>query len=70
MPTFRFCPECATPLSSNPSDPFVAQYCQTCGTTHYHNSKPAVEALILLDGQVLLAERAIEPFKGYWDIPG
>lgn len=70
MPAFRYCPECATPLPSSPSEPFAAQRCPSCGTTHYHNSKPAVEALILRDGQLLLAERAIEPFKGYWDIPG
>lgn len=70
MPAFAFCPFCATPLAADPVDPHRPQRCAGCGATHYHNSKPCAGALILSDQRVLLAERAFEPFRGYWDIPG
>lgn len=70
MPAFRFCPNCAARLPTDPSNPHASQSCGACGATYYHNSKPTAGALILRDDQILLAERAIEPFRGYWDIPG
>jgi len=37
----------------------------------YANPKPAVCALITDDAaRILLARRAVEPFAGYWDLPG
>jgi 8-oxo-dGTP diphosphatase len=65
---YNFCSHCGTPLT--PGAPFAPQQCTNCGTWHYHNSKPCAGALVLQDNRVLLAKRAIEPFKGYWDIPG
>lgn len=70
MPAFSYCPTCAAQLAADSRDPFAAQRCPSCGTIHYHNSKPTVEALILRDQYLLLAERGVEPFLGYWDIPG
>lgn len=37
---------------------------------HYRNSKPAVSAILVRDGHVLLSRRAREPHKGMWDLPG
>jgi 8-oxo-dGTP diphosphatase len=65
---FNFCPHCGARLDSK--DPFAPQTCAQCGRTHYHNSKPCAGALIVRDGRVLLVKRAVEPFKGCWDIPG
>ena len=72
MPLFRFCPDCAHPLPTPPADPgrVVHQDCPACGAIHYKNAKPTASALIVRDGRVLLARRAVEPFKDRWDIPG
>jgi ADP-ribose pyrophosphatase YjhB (NUDIX family) len=37
---------------------------------HYRNAKPTAGALIVREGKVLLGRRAVEPFLGWWDIPG
>lgn len=70
MPAFIYCPYCAARLSKDPVDPRAPRVCANCGATHYHNSKPAAGALILRDDEILLVERAVEPFRGYWDVPG
>ena len=44
--------------------------CTDCGRDLYANSKPCAETVIIRDGRVLLLRRTIEPFFGYWDIPG
>lgn len=45
--------------------------CTDCGRELYVNSKPCAETVIIReDGRVLLLRRTIEPFYGYWDIPG
>lgn len=46
------------------------QTCQTCGFIFYQCSKPCVGVLVAKKNEVLLIKRAIEPFKGFWDIPG
>ncbi len=65
---YNFCSSCGAPLAQE--KPFQAQHCAMCGAWHYHNSKPCAGALVIQDKKVLLAQRAIEPFKGFWDIPG
>jgi ADP-ribose pyrophosphatase YjhB (NUDIX family) len=36
----------------------------------WENAKPCAGALVIRHGKVLLIRRAIEPYLGYWDIPG
>ena len=61
-----FCPACAGPL---PHRPPVA--CPRCGAQHYANAKPCAGVLITDDGgRLLLLRRAIDPWRGRWDIPG
>jgi 8-oxo-dGTP diphosphatase len=44
--------------------------CNSCNIVYYSNSKPTASILPILDGKVLLAKRAQDPFKGSIDIIG
>lgn len=68
----RFCPRCGGLLETvvRPGDDRPRQACVACGRVHYRNAKPCAGALIVRDGCVLLVKRAIQPFLGWWDIPG
>lgn len=66
----RFCPACSTPLVERVVDDRPRRVCPACGRVHWRNAKPCAGALIIRNGKVLLVRRAIEPFRGYWDIPG
>jgi 8-oxo-dGTP diphosphatase len=64
---WKHCPRCAELLE-------IAEGrvdCPSCGFRTYASSKPTACALCTDNaGRVLLARRAGEPFKGYWDLPG
>jgi len=63
----RFCSHCGGLLKELARS---HQVCTACGRVHYRNAKPCAGALIARDGRLLLVKRAIQPFLGYWDIPG
>ncbi len=68
----RYCPSCGSVLQTqhlHPSEP-ERQVCGQCGRIHFRNAKPTASALVVRDGRVLLVQRAIEPARGAWDIPG
>lgn len=68
--TYSFCPKCGQSLRSRLVDGKERLVCSRCGFVFYQNSKPCAGVLVLDQGNLLLVRRAIEPFKGYWDIPG
>jgi ADP-ribose pyrophosphatase YjhB (NUDIX family) len=43
--------------------------CEHCNTIHYTNPKLIVGALAYWEDKILLCKRAIEPRKGFWNIP-
>ncbi len=43
--------------------------CDSCGNIHYTNPKIVVGALSYWEDKVLLSKRAIEPRKGFWNVP-
>jgi 8-oxo-dGTP diphosphatase len=64
---WRFCTRCGSELEREKG----RVRCPSCGFIHYANSEPTACALCADErGRVLLARRANEPFKGYWDLPG
>jgi 8-oxo-dGTP diphosphatase len=65
-----FCRACGTPLAQRIVDERSRNVCPACGQIHWRNAKPCAGALVLRNGKVLLVRRSIEPFRGYWDIPG
>ncbi len=70
--TDRFCPRCGGLLETvaRPGTARPRQVCTICGRVHYRNAKPCAGALVTRDGRVLLVKRGIQPYLGYWDIPG
>jgi ADP-ribose pyrophosphatase YjhB (NUDIX family) len=66
---WRLCPRCGAELDLTDAPARVS--CPVCGLVVYANPKPTVCAFVVDEaGRVLLARRAIEPFRGLWDTPG
>ena len=64
---FKYCPKCSClDLTMKGKD----YLCESCGFMFWQNSKPTVTASIVKNGKVLLAKRSIDPYRGYWDLPG
>jgi len=63
---WKLCPRCGAELER--AEGRVS--CPSCSSVYYANSAPAVEGMLVRDGKVLLSRRAIEPRRGYWDLPG
>lgn len=60
-----FCPMCGLRI-----DLVVPGECTHCGAMHYSNARPTAGGLVTRGDRVLLLRRAIEPWLGYWDLPG
>jgi 8-oxo-dGTP diphosphatase len=61
----RFCWRCGTALDASPPTT-----CTACGQAHYLNPAPCGEAVVVREGKVLLLARAMDPYHGFWDVPG
>ncbi len=63
---FRYCTECASPLTQRDATEYV------CANGHEYWNEPhaSVCVAVLRDGQVLLARRAVEPRQGKYVLPG
>ena len=70
MASFVFCPICGTSLVERVLDRRSRSVCPACGWIYWRNAKPCAGALVIRNGKVLLVHRSIEPYLGYWDIPG
>ncbi len=47
----------------------VREVCPACGWIYYEQVKVGAGALVENDGQLLMVQRAIEPWKDYWYLP-
>lgn len=62
---FDYCARCGAELG------LVAPCaCPSCGAEFWANPKPCAGALVVREGHLLLVRRALDPWKGRWDIPG
>jgi 8-oxo-dGTP diphosphatase len=68
--TYTFCPKCATRLELRDHEGRELPTCPSCAFTFYNNAAPCVGVFVIQEGAVLLAKRAVEPFLGWWDVPG
>lgn len=64
----NFCYMCGTELAKKTE---TCSYCKNCEQDYYLNAKPCVEIILInSNGEVLLAKRGQEPYKGKYDLPG
>lgn len=72
MSQFKFCPLCGGRLGRKkpPVDEKTRDVCRQCGFIFYQNPAPTVLAVIEKGDKILLTKRVINPYKGYWDLPG
>lgn len=67
---YRFCPTCQYALEKKDIDDQIALSCPNCGFIFWNNPKPVASFLLVKDKRVLMLQRAHEPFKDYWCLPG
>jgi NADH pyrophosphatase NudC (nudix superfamily) len=66
---FRYCPKCGAAALRFAGPKLL--HCDVCGFELYLNAAAAVAALIVdAEGRLLVVERAQDPKKGMWDLPG
>lgn len=66
LDNWRYCPACSRELEAADDN----LLCPACGAQYWANAIPGVQGILERDGCVLLARRAHEPRRGYWDLPG
>jgi 8-oxo-dGTP diphosphatase len=63
---WTYCPRCRSELTRAGA----ALACPACGFEAYANPAPTACALCVRDGQLLLVRRAVDVYRGFWDLPG
>lgn len=66
---FNYCPSCGQQGTVEQQDKTNYE-CSNCQWHFWNNAKGSVAVAFVKDNQVLVSERAIEPHKGYYDLPG
>ena len=70
LDVYKFCPQCGKPLVLKQLDREKVRYCESCEFTFWYKSKPVVSIILHESDKILMLQRANEPFKGYWVLPG
>lgn len=67
---FHFCPQCGHPLNQQPIGGYLRDICPNCSYIHWGDFTMGVGGVLWHHGKVLLVQRALNPGKGMWTIPG
>lgn len=67
---YLFCPQCGTPLHNRVLHFRLRAACPSCDFIHFEDPKVAVVAFITCRNRILLIQRAVDPEKGKWALPG
>jgi ADP-ribose pyrophosphatase YjhB (NUDIX family) len=72
QPEYRFCPHCSGRLENRALKEGEPErlVCEACGFVFYLGPKLVAGAIVELDGEIVLIQRAIEPGYGKWTFPG
>ncbi|MBK6766983.1 MAG: NUDIX hydrolase [bacterium] len=65
----NFCTKCGGRLVQRLSEGRERPVCTGCGSVVYLNPLPAVAAVLLQSGRVLLIRRGVDPGAGLWALP-
>ncbi|MCG8611189.1 MAG: NUDIX domain-containing protein [Pseudomonadales bacterium] len=68
----KYCPKCATPLTSKPLDGQTRQLCpaEQCGFVYWNNPTPVVAAVIEIEQKALLVHNVSWPAKMFALVSG
>lgn len=69
----KFCSECGAErlqMSMPYGDIGLRYICACCGVIHYSRHSMVAGCIATFDNRILLCQRAIEPYRGMWTIPG
>lgn len=67
---WNHCPICASPLGPAHDGQSDRPYCVRCDRFYYSNPVPAACCVVTQGDEVLFVQRAVEPCKGMWSLPG
>lgn len=67
---YLFCPLCGNPLQKSIIEDQTRSTCSECSYVHWGNFSLGVGGVLWHNGKVLLVQRAHNPGKGMWTIPG
>ena len=68
--SWNYCPICGQTLLFRDDGEKERPHCATCQRFYYRNPIPAVCCFITRGEELLLAQRAVEPCRGEWALPG
>lgn len=66
----KFCTRCGSPVQKSLQFGRLRPACPDCGWVYFSDPKVAVVVLVVQQGEVLLARRVNDPFRGEWTLPG
>lgn len=69
MSKYNYCPLCGHVLQIGWIESRNRSFCPQCRFVHYENPLPTVVVLGVLEQQILLIKRGIEPRQGLWTLP-
>ena len=70
MKKLIYCSNCGKKNSFDYIDGGQRYHCKSCNTIHYQNPKPTATLICPSDDKILLVQRACDPGKGEWGLPG
>lgn len=65
----HYCLKCGTQMAHKELDGRSRAVCPNCGWIYYPHLKIGGGALIEQDGELLLLQRAHDPWRGWWNLP-
>ncbi|MBL0060394.1 MAG: NUDIX hydrolase [bacterium] len=66
---YRYCARCGEQLTRKHLEGRLRPVCLACGNVVYLNPLPAVAAVLIQSGRVLLIRRGVDPGAGLWALP-